>query len=66
MMAAVVPFEGALTQHLLSAYYLQPECVRLDSTTTSGCWKVTEDGLFQFGPSTVSDKVLGNELYELP
>jgi hypothetical protein len=22
-------------------------CVRLDGTTVSGCWRVTEDGLFQ-------------------
>jgi transposase len=45
-------FEGALTQHLLRVYDLQPERVRLDSTTASGYWSVTEDGLFQFGHST--------------
>ena len=44
-------FEGALTQHLLCVYDLQPERVRLDSTTASGYWSVTEDGLFQFGHS---------------
>jgi transposase len=44
-------FEGALTQHLLRVYDLQPERVRLDSTTASGYWSVTEDGLFQFGHS---------------
>jgi transposase len=44
-------FEGALTQHLLRVYDLQPERVRLDSTTASGYWRVTEDGLFQFGHS---------------
>src|SRR6266516_653070 len=44
-------FEGALNQHLLRVYDLQPECVRLDSTTPSGYWTVTEDGLFQFGHS---------------
>ena len=44
-------FEGALTQHLLRVYDLQPVCVRLDSTTASGYWTVTEDGLFQFGHS---------------
>src|SRR5262245_22983938 len=42
-------FEGALNQHLLRGYDLEPERVRLDSTTASGSWTVTEDGLFQFG-----------------
>ena len=40
--------EGALNQHVLRVYDLQPACVRLDSTTVSGYWRVTEDGLFQF------------------
>jgi transposase len=44
-------FEGACTQQLLRVYDLQPERVRLDSTTASGYWSVTEDGLFQFGHS---------------
>src|SRR5215510_2217614 len=44
-------FESTLNQHLLRVYDLRPECVRLDSTTASGYWSVTEDGLFQFGPS---------------
>src|SRR5215472_190652 len=44
-------FEGALNQQLLRVYDLQPERVRLDSTTASGYWSVTEDGLFQFGHS---------------
>ena len=44
-------FEGAFTQHLLRVYDLQPERVRLDATTASGYWTVTEDGLFQFGHS---------------
>ena len=44
-------FEGAFTQPLLRVYDLQPERVRLDSTTASGYWRVTEDGLFQFGHS---------------
>ena len=43
--------EGALNQHALRVYNLQPACVRLDSTTASGYWSVTEDGLFQFGHS---------------
>jgi transposase len=44
-------FEGVLNRQLLRVYDLQPECVRLDSTTASGHWTVTEDGLFQFGHS---------------
>jgi transposase len=44
-------FEGAWTQQLLRVYDLQPERVRLDTTTASGYWRVTEDGLFQFGHS---------------
>jgi transposase len=44
-------FEGALNQHVLRVYDLEPACVRLDSTTASGHWTVTEDGLFQFGHS---------------
>jgi transposase len=44
-------FEGAFTQQLLRVYELQPERVRLDSTTASGYWRVTADGLFQFGHS---------------
>jgi transposase len=43
--------EGALTQHLLRVYDLQPERVRLASTTASGYWRVTEEGLFQCGHS---------------
>jgi transposase len=44
-------FEGALNRQLLRVYDLQPGGVRLDSTTASGHWSVTEDGLFQFGHS---------------
>jgi transposase len=43
--------EGALNQHALRVYDLQPACVRLDSTSASGYWCVTEDGLFQLGHS---------------
>jgi transposase len=43
--------EGALHQHVLRVYDLQPAGVRLDSTTASGHWSVTQDGLCQFGPS---------------
>jgi transposase len=41
--------EGAFTQQLVRVYDLQAERVRLDATTASGYWRVTEDGLFQFG-----------------
>ena len=44
-------FERRLTGSLLRVYDLHPERVRLDSTTLSGYWQVTEDGLFQFGHS---------------
>jgi transposase len=44
-------FESAFTQHLVRVYDLQAERVRLDATTASGYWHVTEDGLFQFGHS---------------
>jgi len=43
--------EGALTKHTLRVYDLPATTVRLDSTTASGYWNVTEDGLFQFGHS---------------
>src|SRR6266545_2182806 len=44
-------FEGALNQQLLRVYDLSPERVRLDSTTASGYWAVTPEGLFQLGHS---------------
>jgi transposase len=43
--------EAALNQRTIRVYDLNPERVRLDSTTASGYWTVTEDGLFQFGHS---------------
>jgi transposase len=45
------PFESALTQQLVRVYALRPERVRLDSTTASGSWTVTPEGIFQFGHS---------------
>ena len=45
-------FEGALHQHTLRVHDLGAACVRLDSITAHGHWRVTEDGLCQFGPST--------------
>lgn len=44
-------FETALNQRLIRVYELQPQRVRLDSTTTSGYWSVSEQGLFQLGYS---------------
>jgi hypothetical protein len=44
-------FEGAWTQQWLRVYELQPARVRLDATTASGYWRVTEAGLCQFGHS---------------
>lgn len=44
-------FEGELNQRLLRVYDLGAERVRLDSTTVSGYWEVTPDGLFQLGHS---------------
>ena len=44
-------FEGALNCHLLRVYKLRPKRVRVDTTTCSGYWSVTPEGLFQFGYS---------------
>jgi transposase len=44
-------FETALNQRLIRVYQLNPQRVRLDSTTASGYWTVNEEGLFQFGYS---------------
>lgn len=43
--------EAALDQSHLRVYDLSPKRVRVDSTTTSGYWTVTEGGLVQFGHS---------------
>lgn len=44
-------FEGALNQRTLRVYALERGCVRLDTTSASGYWSVSKDGLFQFGHS---------------
>jgi len=44
-------FETALNRRIIRVYHLKPQRVRLDSTTVSGYWSTTEDGLFQFGYS---------------
>lgn len=44
-------FEQALNRHTLRVYDIQPALVRVDSTTASGYWGASDDGLFQFGHS---------------
>ena len=44
-------FERALNQRIIRVYQLHPQRVRLDSTTASGYWTVSQDGLFQLGYS---------------
>jgi transposase len=46
--AAWTAFEAALNQRTLRVYDLAAECVRLDTTSASGYWEVTADGVFQF------------------
>ena len=40
-----------MNQRTLRVYDLAAECVRLDTTSASGYWEVTADGVFQFGHS---------------
>ena len=49
--AAWTKFETALNQRTLRVYDLAADCVRLDTTSASGHWVVTDDGVFQFGHS---------------
>src|SRR5712691_1681054 len=44
-------FETALNRQIIRVYNLKPKRVRVDSTTASGYWTVTEEGLFQWGYS---------------
>jgi transposase len=44
-------FESDLNRRTFRVYNLKPQRVRLDSTTASGYWTVTPDGLFQYGHS---------------
>lgn len=48
---AWVEFERALNARSLRVYALPTHTVRLDTTTCSGYWTITEDGLFQLGYS---------------
>jgi transposase len=43
--------ETELTQRTIRVYELNVEHVRLDTTTVSGHWQITESGLFQYGHS---------------
>ncbi|MEZ4662064.1 MAG: IS1634 family transposase [Caldilineaceae bacterium] len=43
--------ESELTQRTIRVYDLSVEHVRLDTTTVSGHWQITESGLFQYGHS---------------
>jgi transposase len=40
-----------MNRQLIRVYDLTPKRVRVDSTTVSGYWTVTEEGLFQLGTS---------------
>ena len=44
-------FERALNQRIVRVYNLKPKRVRVDSTTASGYWTVSEEGLFHLGHS---------------
>jgi hypothetical protein len=44
-------FETALSQQQIQVYDLSPQRLRLDSTTVSGDWPVSEGGLLQYGVS---------------
>jgi len=44
-------FEAALNRRTVRVYDVQAERVRIDTTSASGYWEVSEDGLFQLGHS---------------
>lgn len=44
-------FEAALNRRCMRVYRLKPERVRIDTTSGSGYWEITEDGLCQLGHS---------------
>jgi len=64
-------FESVLNRQTFRVYDLRPKRVRLDSTTASGYWTVTEEGLFQFGhskdrrPDLPQVKVMLSALYPM-
>lgn len=43
--------ETTLSQQQMQVYDLSPQTLRLDSTSVSGDWSVSEGGLFQYGVS---------------
>jgi len=43
--------EAALTKRCIRVYDIAVEAIRLDTTTVSGHWAITEAGLFQYGHS---------------
>jgi transposase len=44
-------FEEGLGRRLLRVYDLNTDHIRIDTTTSTGYWKVTEEGIFQLGHS---------------
>ena len=46
-----VKFETDLNRRIIRVYDLKRKSVRIDTTSASGYWQVTEDGIFQFGHS---------------
>lgn len=44
-------FESEMTKGVIRIYDLKGNLIRLDSTSGSGYWQVSEEGLFQFGHS---------------
>lgn len=44
-------YDCDMTRGLVRVYKLKGKLIRLDSTSGSGYWQVSEDGLFQFGHS---------------
>jgi len=44
-------FEASLNRRTMRVHDLTAECIRIDSTTATGYWKVSEEGLFQLGHS---------------
>lgn len=44
-------FEQSLNKHLLRVYDFSKQAIRIDSTTVSGYWSTTEEGIFQLGYS---------------
>jgi hypothetical protein len=52
--------EQALNAQTLRVYNLQPQRVRIDSTTAKSYGTLTPEGVWQLGPSAFSGNLLGN------